>query len=299
MYSPIAIFAYNRPEHLRKTVEALAGDPLARHSDLFIFSDNAKTSEHAANVALVRGYVSRITGFQSVNITERVENMGLANSIEAGVSSLCNRFGRVIVLEDDLLVRPGFLEFINTALDRYENEKSVYQVSGYMYPGDYISSDDACFLPLISCWGWGTWKRAWSEFNLDLSGLDDLKTNADLAYRFNINGSYDYLGMARQQKTGKINSWGICWYLNVFMKNGLTLFPRKSFVQNIGVDSSGTHGAGHGKLQEMLDNSISYNQPLKFPAEIVPNIEVLVLLSKLLKPLNQSLLNRIYGWIKK
>jgi hypothetical protein len=267
-YSPVALFAYDRPDHLRRTVKSLLSDDLAIRTDLFIFSDAPKRRENLNGVSEVREYIGQLTGFRSIKIILRDQNFGLARSITEGVTSIVSEYESVIVLEDDLLIRPGFLSFMNGALEEYASEPKVYQISGYMYPGNYAAASEAFFLPMTSCWGWATWKRAWNSFNLNLDGFDELKKDANLSNKFNLQGSYDYIGMAEQQKAGKISSWGICWYYNVFMKDGLVLYPRSSFVQNIGVDSSGTHGGGHSTLQNELPKTKRFIDNIQFPINV-------------------------------
>lgn len=132
--APLALFVYNRPEHTRKTVEALQANLLAPHTPLFVFCDAACDELAREGVERVRDYVARISGFASVTIISRERNLGLANSIIDGVSMLCERFGRAIVLEDDLPTSPHFLTFMNDGLDTYASDERVQSVCGYMYP---------------------------------------------------------------------------------------------------------------------------------------------------------------------
>lgn len=240
-HAPIALFVYNRPVHTRQTVEALQKNVLSYESDLFIFSDAPKSEAQEKLVRDVREYVSVIQGFKSITIVRQEKNQGLANSIIGGVTSLVERFGRVIVLEDDLIVTPDFLEFMNRALDRYENDAQVVQISGYMFPVEPETGGDALFLPLTTSWGWATWKRAWALFDPDSKGYARVKNDAKLRRSFNLEGTYDYFSMLQDQLAGRVNSWAIRWYLSTFMVNGITLYPRQSLVMNIGFDGSGTH----------------------------------------------------------
>jgi GT2 family glycosyltransferase len=239
--APIALFVYNRPVHARQTVEALQKNELAGESDLFIFSDAPKKPEAAAAVGEVRKYIKSISGFKSVIIVERDRNFGLANSVIDGVTRLCDEYGRAIVLEDDLLTSPYFLRFMNEALDRYQNNVQVMQISGHMFPADIPAQTDAVFLPMTTSWGWATWQRAWQGFDPAAAGYETLKRDRTLRRRFNLDGSYNYFGMLEQQLRGEIDSWAIRWYLTVFLRGGLTLFPKKSLVENMGFDGSGTH----------------------------------------------------------
>jgi len=240
-YAPIAIFGYNRPVHLEKTVQALLNNKEARESELFIFSDGAKKPEHADQVELVRNYIKTITGFKKITIVERKKNMGLANSIIHGVTEIINKYGKIIVLEDDLITSPYFLEFMNMGLSKYEKEFRVMQVSGYMFPVNIAIEEDAFFLPLTTSWGWATWKRAWEIFDPEAKGLEQLRQNKKLQKRFNLDGAYDYYSMLERHFAGKVDSWAVRWYLSVFLQNGLTLYPVKTLVANTGFDGSGTH----------------------------------------------------------
>ena len=250
--APIVLFVYNRPEHTRRTLAALAANPLAIHSDLIIYADGPKKPEHAAEVEQARDVARGASGFKSVRMIEREKNLGLANSIIAGVSEICTARGRAIVVEDDLLVAPQFLTFLNRGLDRYADEPNVFQISGYMFPVVTEPSSDGLFLPLISCWGWGTWQRAWSQFDPSATGYRQLAGDPDLRARFNLDGNYDYFGMLADQIEGKIDSRGVRWLLSVFLKGGLVLYPRRSLVQNVGIDGTGTHGVGTASLQDQL-----------------------------------------------
>lgn len=240
--APIILFVYNRPWHTKQTVEALQKNKLSMDSELFIFSDGPKvTKESKTAVEEVRKYLKGIGGFKRIIIVERPENLGLADSVIVAVSEIVNKHGKAIIIEDDLVVAPCFLNFMNQALERYKNEDQVMQVSGHMFDVEIESSTDVVFLPFCSSWGWATWERAWLNFDPVMSGYDTLRKDKLLHNKFNLGGAYNYFGMLEKQKRGIIDSWAIRWYLSVFMLKGLTVYPQTSFVRNIGFDGSGTH----------------------------------------------------------
>lgn len=265
--APVALFVFNRPEHTRRTVEALLKNELAGESDLFIFSDAPKAPESAEAVREVREYIRTITGFRTISIVERDRNWGLANSIIDGVTSMVNERGRIIVLEDDLVVTPHFLEFMNRALDKYENEQKVIQVSGYMFPLRIEVEEDALFLPLTTSWGWATWQRAWKLFDPDAKGYARVKEDLALRNRFNLDGAYDYFSMLEAQLAGRVDSWAIRWHLAAFLNDTLTLYPRHSLITNIGFDGSGTHGVLRGSLSR--SGASKEFEPRSFPESII------------------------------
>lgn len=237
-FAPIALFVYNRPQHTRQTVEALKKNDLSKDSNLVVFCDAAKTAAQADAVREVRNYIHSVSGFKSISIFERDANYGLARSIIDGVTVLCEEYGRVIVLEDDLVTSPNFLRFMNDALNMYEREDQVMQISGFTYPiGDM--GDGTFFLRLPLCWGWATWDRAWRYYRKD----DDVMLQFDKNMRkaFSFNNTYHFWRQLEENKKGVINTWFVYWYAALFLRGGLTLYPGRSLVQNIGMDGSGVH----------------------------------------------------------
>jgi hypothetical protein len=222
-------------------VEALQKNELADVSDLIIYSDGPKDKNDSDNVQAVRNYLQTINGFKSVKIIEQKTNRGLADSIISGVTEIVNKYGRIIVLEDDLVTSPGFLHYMNQALENYEEEKKVMQISGHMFNLPIEAETDAVFLPFTNSIGWATWKRAWDCFDPLMAGYQKLKVSRSLRNRFNLDGAYDYFGMIESQIKGKVDSWAIRWYLSVFLAEGLILYPKHSLIKHIGFDGSGTH----------------------------------------------------------
>lgn len=253
--APIVLFVYNRLPHAKQTVEALQKNYLASESDLIIYSDGAKNEQAFSQVNEVREYLKTITGFKSVFIIERDKNWGLADNIIDGVTEIVNKYGTIIVLEDDMLTSQYFLKYMNEALEFYEYEQNVISIHGYNYPVKE-NLPDTFFLKGADCWGWATWKRGWNLFEQDGKKLYDEIVNKKLKNEFNFYNSYDYLDMLKRQCEGKNNSWAVRWYASAFLKNKLTLYPGKSLVNNIGLDGSGTHCANGSNLSAELKNNM-------------------------------------------
>ena len=244
-YAPILLFVYNRPEHVRRNIQALLKNELAAESELFIYSDAAKDETSQAAVKEVRAFIRSIQGFKKITITERAENWGLARSIIDGVTTQINRYGRVIVLEDDLVVAPHFLQFMNDALETYRDEELVGHIQACDFTHD-PSLPDTFLIKWTGSWGWGTWDRAWKHFNADGKALLTELESRKLTYTFDFNGKYGYTRMLRRQIEGKNNSWAIRWNASLFLKGILSLNVGKSLVQNEGFDGSGTNCGGGG-----------------------------------------------------
>ena len=238
--APIVVFTYNRPEHTLRTFNALLENPLANESDIIIYSDSAKTANHNKAVDEVRSFLSEITGFRSKKVIHRDNNFGLAESIIQGVTGVLQESEKVIVLEDDMVVSPYFLEYMNEALDQFVDDNRVISVHGYVYPVD-IKLPEAFFLPGADCWGWATWRRGWEIFNPNGQYLLDELVRRHLIQEFDYNGAYPFSNMLKAQVKGANDSWAIRWHASAFLAGKLTLYPGRSLVHNSGNDGSGTH----------------------------------------------------------
>lgn len=291
--SPVVLFVYNRPEHTRQTVEALQKNELAKDSDLFVFSDGPKNIDDLEKVKLVRDYLKTISGFKNISITESKENYGLARSIVNGVTAIINLHGKVIVLEDDIVTSPFFLTFMNDALNFYKDEGRVMHISGYMFP---VKEDlpKTFFYGPASCWGWGTWKRAWANYNDNAGLLMEELDKSNRKKEFDLDDSGIFLYQLQWNIDKKINSWAIKWYASIFLKKGLCLHPGKSLVNNIGHDGSGVH-SGTSNCFEISDMS------RKIRVEKIPLVESNVARQAMInfyKKLRPSLFKKIFNFIK-
>jgi glycosyltransferase involved in cell wall biosynthesis len=239
-YAPIALFAYNRKDHLQSTIEALLKNQEARTSALYVFSDGARGANDEEAVAEVRRYIRKVEGFSDIRIIERQNNFGLSKSIITGVTSVCGEWGRVIVLEDDMIVSRYFLKFMNDALRLYEDCHEVISIHGYVYPVER-ELPETWFLRAAHCWGWATWQRGWDLFEPNGQRLLDEMGRRNLTAQFDFDGSYPYQQMLRDQVRGRNDSWAIRWYASAFLQGKLTLYPARSLVYNTGMDGSGVH----------------------------------------------------------
>jgi hypothetical protein len=274
VYAPILIFAYNRPQHLKATLQCLEQNDLASQSILYVYADGPKkdsTAENEIKINKVREVLNEKFNFKEVDIIARDCNMGLANNVIAGVTEIVNQYGSVIVLEDDLLTSKGFLTYMNNALEKYKSEDKVMQISGHQFPvSDINSRNESFFLPFTTSWGWATWRRAWSQFDESALGYESLKTNNNLKDKFNLDNTYPYSSMLINQMENKsVDSWAIRWWWSVFKKDGLVLFPDKSLVKNVGFDANGTHTKGQDPFEIINFNHNYFIQ--YFPTLIAVN----------------------------
>lgn len=244
-FAPILLFVYNRPSHTRRCIESLLKNSLASESHLFIYADGAKDEVQQEAVNEVRSYIRSIQGFKQTTLIERSENWGLARNIIDGVTTQVNRYGRVIVLEDDLIVAPFFLQFMNDALETYKDEPKVGHIQACDFTKD-PTLPETFLIKWTGSWGWGTWDRAWKHFNPNGKELLKKLEERKLTYIFDFNGKYGFTRMLRRQIEGKNNSWAIRWNASLFLNDILSLNVGRSLVQNEGFDGTGTNCGGGG-----------------------------------------------------
>lgn len=267
--APVAIFAYRRPNHLKQVFDSLSLNPESDRTDLIVYSDGPKCHEDNEAVCKVRRLAHTTSGFKSIRVVEREHNLGLSRSIISGVSELLNDYGYLIVLEDDTVVSPCFLEYMNTGLRLYANSENVASIHGYCYPLK-TPSRDPFFIRGADCWGWATWERAWKIFNPDGQRLLNDITSKKLQKKFDLDGSYPYTKMLQDQIIGNNDSWAIRWHASAYLADMLTLYPAESFVSNIGHDGSGSHCG----LTETFEVNLATKVPDEWPEELFENLQL-------------------------
>lgn len=252
--APICLFTYNRPRETKQTIEALQKNFLASESDLIIFSDGPKNQMAISRTDEVRKYIKTVNGFKNVTLIEASRNKGLANSIIEGVSAVFEKHDRVIVLEDDLITTRNFLNFMNQALDFYEEIKEINSINGYSLKL-YSNQNSVYFQTRPFPWGWGTWKNRWKTqiFNKE-EITKTIETEKLLLKEFRKACGNDISRMLLKSITNKNDSWYVRWTFDHFRNNKYSAFPKYSFIQNIGHTSDGTHCKGINPYESELTN---------------------------------------------
>ncbi|MBR0779575.1 glycosyltransferase [Bradyrhizobium diazoefficiens] len=284
MAAPIALFVFRRPDKTRATLGSLARCRGIEDTDLYIFCDGPRGTSDDRAVADVRAIVEAFDHPRKTLVISP-ENQGLARSIIAGVTRLCEQYGRVIVVEDDLIVSPAFLDYMNTGLDTFADDPRVMQISGFAFARNNASPNSAArFLPVTTSWGWATWSRSWHDFDPDCRDADALRSNYALRSRFDLGGLFGYYDMLQRQEAGRIDSWAIRWYWSVFRRDGLVLYPPVSLVRNDGLDSSGTHTSRSKLLWRELNHELPKSSP-PMPDQVAIHQAALAELASIIDPL--------------
>lgn len=276
-YAPIVIFVYNRADHFIQVYNALTACKEAKKSELFIFSDGAKNEAGKEKVNEVRAAVAAIKDsgdFRTVTVTESPVNKGLAASVISGVTDVINKYGKVIVVEDDCKVSPFFLSFMNNALNYYESNKKIGSIAGYTPMLDlHDDYKNDVFAAYRSCsWTWATWKDRWEGVDWELKEMKAFYNSPKLIRRLNSNGSDRFMRLYRQTK-GNGSSWSVRFGAHLVKNNLLTVYPRFSYNSNIGCDESGVHSKSEDNEKMRVDLSKAIADPVLTDVDIDKRIQ--------------------------
>ncbi len=263
MLAPIALFAYNRPNHLARSIAALAANPEAIRSALTIFCDGPVDGQTAA-VEATRAVARGASGFATVDVVLRPVNLGLAASVSSGVSAIVERYGSIIVFEDDILASQHCLNYLNRALKHYHDDQRVASIGCYVFPVA-LPLGRPFFLRVTDCFGWATWRDRWSSYSADATHLAAEIKRRSLGWSFDLEGSYPYMRMLDDCAAGRNSSWAVRWYASQFLQGRLCLYPGQTMSANIGMDGTGVHSG----VTDAYNNVLAAEPAGDFPKDVL------------------------------
>lgn len=263
MQTPIAIFIFNRPNHTFNTISNLKKNAEFKDSEIYFFCDGPRTPEESLKTDETRR-VAHDLQHPKKHIIESQHNKGLSASIKDGVNHVLQKHESIIVIEDDLIVSPHFLNYMNTALKKYSSDERVAQIAGHMFPIKNANSRGSVFLPFPTSWGWGTWKRAWQGMTEESPHAIEKIRSRRWRFSFDLNGAYPFSKMLSDRIKNKNNSWAIWFYYNFYNKSNVALYPNISLVNNSGFDGTGTHC----RPEDMTFTKFEESPVNSFPAEV-------------------------------
>ncbi len=269
MLAPIVIFGYKRPDNMKVMLDSLKENLLYDESEKYVFVDGPKDASEVEKTKEVIALAKTVTP----NVYASDTNKGLGPSVIDGVTSVINRHGKAIVLEDDLLLMPGFLTYMNQALDMYEGDDRMFSVCGYSLkinrPQDYRG--DVYLGVRASSWGWGTWADRWNSVDWSVSDFEQLRADKHARRAFNQGGS-DMYGMLRDYMDGRNNSWAIRFCYAQFRGGKYSVHPFLSLVDN---DGFGAEASNCRQKYSRFRIERNNNTSFVLPADIRPDKSIL------------------------
>lgn len=289
MKAPIAIFAFNRPRQFARMIDSLKKNEGFAGREVFVFVDGPRNSDDQPKIKEVIELACSFTA----HVISSPTNKGLAASVIAGVSKLMDKYGLCIVIEDDLVLMPSFLPFMDEALDFYADDERIFSVCGYglkiKRPKGY---DGDVYLGIrSSSWGWATWKDRWDTVDWEVSDWQQLSESKKMQKAFNAGGS-DMYGMLKDFMEGRNNSWAIRFCYAQHRQGRYSLHPFRSLVANEGFGIEATNcRQKYSRFKIELDDT---GQPLSLPSQVLPSKHIITQNARY-----HSFLIRLYSWVRR
>lgn len=277
---PVIIILYNRPKHTEKLFNSIINAKNYNRFNFYVFCDGAKNQNDIEKINEIKTIVKSFKKKINIKTFYRKKNIGLILNITNSINSVLSKNNFAIILEDDLVLHKNFFNFMDVSLEKYKKNDNVFQISGYSYPIKNYNKKHY-FLSLSSCWGWAITARNWKNFAKFLNNKKllmfyylKIKKNSSIKNSFNYGNSYNYFSMLKKFFNNKVNSWGIIFYLYLFVENKLTLFPNNSLVRNIGFDGSGNHKSKNNLFNSEFQNTNLSNFPDKVVEKSIHRLKV-------------------------
>jgi len=276
---PIVLILYNRPKHTKKLLQSIINNKNYKKHIFYVFCDGPKNLNDKKEIKEIKFLIRKFENNIKIKSKFRKKNLGLKKNIITSLNYVFKSYDKAIILEDDLVLNKNFFIFMNKALQKYKNSKKIFQISGYSYP--IKNTKNHYFLSLTSCWGWGITSQNWKDFSnfysnekMLLSSYKKIKQSKILKNNFNYKNTYDYFSMLEKNFKNKINSWGIIFYLYLFLNQKLTLFPSASLIKNNGFDGTGNHKSKNNLFNSDIKNINLDNFPNKIVESSIHRLKV-------------------------
>jgi hypothetical protein len=294
--APVAIFGFNRPEHLLNCLRSLEANLEARDTDVYIFLDGPRSEVDTEAVKSTREVARERYKFKSITIAEQNTNLGLGKSIITGIDKVFETNKRLIVLEDDLIVSIYFLSFMNIALTKYEKEKKVGSIHAFNFNFEQ-PLDEPYFIRGGDCLGWATWSDRWEMFTPNSANTYEKLRKSNLIKEFDLGGSFRYSQILKNEIRDGFHSWAINWHASLFVNGCLTLYPGTSLIEYRGADGSGTHEV---KNSDLWSTKMSTKSEWNFPLRIDESKAGLSQLKKYYEKTypSRNPLSKIVNWLR-
>lgn len=255
--APVLLLTYNRPEHTARLLNCFWQQPEAEETQLYILCDGAKGAEDREKVEAVQALAQQEATQKGVTVWIQTKNVGLANNVVEGVQRVLEKHDKVIVVEDDLILSPYFLRWINHHLELYQHHTKVAHLhAGTFYTHPKLSASHT--LSFAGSWGWATWRDRWEEL-WEPDGallLQKLQSKPNLLQHFNYNGFMPFEQMLQAQVEGRNSSWAVRWHASVVLHQRLSINANPPLVVNAGFDGTGRHASNDDRYHTLLPSTL-------------------------------------------
>ncbi|MFA6506543.1 MAG: hypothetical protein WCT14_10610 [Treponemataceae bacterium] len=266
---PILLIVFNRPETTKLVVGALRAE---RPPRIFVAADGPRPGNErdrtrcAETLDTVRNEID-----WPCDVSYRIldENLGCKLAVSSAVTWFFDEVEEGIILEDDCVPAPGFLDFCSQMLDRYRNDARVGHIGGYNCQyGRRRGSASYYFSRYFHVWGWASWRRAWNDYDVQMKDFPTFLAEGVLKSLYERASIRTFWMENFSAAAGsELNTWDYQWVYANLKKGRLSIVPNYNLITNIGYGVDATH-TGAGKVRVPPVEALPL--PLAHPEFVLP-----------------------------
>lgn len=237
----------------------------AKPKKLYLIADGPKDKKEEVKCQKTRNLIENsIDWVCEVHKIYSDTNLGCAQRIKTGLDSVFQKEQKAIILEDDTLPNSSFFKFCEFCLNRYDNDQSVYHISGCnFFPNSSETISSYYLTSIVNIWGWATWARAWNKYDMQMKSWNSQDKLSFLKHWCTTNQQLKDTHAMFELHCENTDpwTWDYQWVYTCWLNHGLSILPSKNLVQNLGMGPQGTHT----KFEKQQGPYPASLQELKFP----------------------------------
>ncbi|UOE48311.1 nucleotide-diphospho-sugar transferase [Mucilaginibacter sp. SMC90] len=295
---PVLFLIFNRPDFTDMVFEAIAE---IKPQYLYIAADGPRPDkpDDIGLCTKTRSIIERINWNCEVKTLLRDKNLGCRSAVSEAISWFFENVSEGVILEDDCLPDKTFFPFCAELLEKYRFDNKVMSISGSnLLPEGWKKNTQSYHLAHGGIWGWATWKRAWSLYDIEMKSWPEQETKAKIKTQLGTPEWYNsYYGMFESSFNKSLNTWDIQWFYSILINNGTAINPSVNLVKNIGY-GNGTHThSADDAIASLTLNAMNF--PLIHPQKMLLDIDYLKqVYAYLNKRYKSSILNKALRLLK-
>lgn len=262
---PIVFLIFNRPD---KTQEVFSEISKVRPKKMLVVADGPRENRpgELENCMATRSIINQVDWDCEILTNYSEKNLGCKKRISSGLDWVFENVPEAIILEDDCLPDITFFRFCEEMLNYYRDDEQVAMISGNNFQFGLKRGNGSYYFSRYShIWGWATWRRAWLDYDVELSDLPrvlkEKKLNKILKSKREVN---HWKEVFQATYDGKIDTWDYQWFFTNLIRERYCVMPNCNLISNIGFGEEATHTtSSESKFSDMTRDAIEF--PLVHP----------------------------------
>ncbi len=268
--TPILFITFKRPDTTIKVFEMIR---IAKPKKLFLVQNypSGKNASETENWKEVRSIIESVDWDCDVQKLYRSEHLGVKISVSSAIDWFFSNVEEGIILEDDCVPDQSFFPFCQELLAKYRNDERIMMISGDNFQsGRKRTEDSYYFSHCVHIWGWASWRRAWSHYDVNMRLWPKIETEGWLKDILQNKKAEEYwYKIFSDVYSDKVNTWDYQWVFTCWLQNALSIIPNKNLISNIGYGPSATHPSTDLTNSNLSRTEIEF--PLVHPEFIIRN----------------------------